>query len=603
MGNLNFQRMITALILILLASPFYGQSAERLPSLINTKNYDEVAPVLSPDGNTLYFSRLGYPKMVRTLIHNGLDLSVTLSKEEWKEKLGDIYSQIAGHKVSYPLRSVYNQDIWIASMSEGELTSVELPKYPLNNALPNTVLSYWDQENELILLNQFFPDGSMNEGLSRIPADDKKTMPKPLHIYNFYTLSSDVQASMSPSGDVLILALEREDSEGNMDLYISFRAGKDIWSDPINLSTTLNTGFRESTPFLARNTRMLFFASDRPGGNGGMDIYVSKRIGNDWDQWTAPERLQSPINSASDDSQPCFSPDNRYLYFTSMREGSSDIYRFPLSLSSTTSNDIYTDESRLNVHISIEEENSEKALSANVKYHYLSNPDESYLIEAETGHCSFVVNKKEKIKFYIDKEGYKDANFVFNPTPLMNRGLDEVDLKFPLEKIQAQQVFAVGYENIEEKEKEKASPRMFWVPDYKKKMLKPDEEMVESFILDNILFQKETAIIKSSSYKSLNQLVSKLNDNPETDIIIEGHTDNGLEKERGEKDINPLERKKKLQKLSEQRANAVKDYLVRHKIDPSRIRTIGYRDKFPLNDNSNRLERSLNRRVEIVIVE
>jgi outer membrane protein OmpA-like peptidoglycan-associated protein len=127
--------------------------------------------------------------------------------------------------------------------------------------------------------------------------------------------------------------------------------------------------------------------------------------------------------------------------------------------------------------------------------------------------------------------------------------------------------------------------------------------MVESFILDNILFQKETAIIKSSSYKSLNQLVSKLNDNPETDIIIEGHTDNGLEKERGEKDINPLERKKKLQKLSEQRANAVKDYLVRHKIDPSRIRTIGYRDKFPLNDNSNRLERSLNRRVEIVIVE
>ncbi len=64
----------------------FSQAAERLSTMINTEKYDEVAPVLSPDGQTLYFSRLGYPKMVKTLIHDGIDLSETLSEEAYKKR-------------------------------------------------------------------------------------------------------------------------------------------------------------------------------------------------------------------------------------------------------------------------------------------------------------------------------------------------------------------------------------------------------------------------------------------------------------------------------------------------------------------------------------
>lgn len=600
-GKCKVKRMFLIFLLFMMASPFFAQSAEKLPSLVNTDNYDEVGPVLSPDGNTLYFSRLGYPQMVRTLIQDGVDVSVTLSRDEWKEEVGNIYSQLAGHEVNYPLRSVYNQDIWIAKMrSNGEVNSVELPSYPLNSALPNTVLSFWDDENKLILLNQFFSDGSMNEGLSLMPADNRKNLPKPLHIYNFYTLGSDVQASISPAGDVIILALQREDSHGNMDLYISFRSGNDIWSEPVNLGTELNTPHREGTPFLSKNNRILFFASDRPGGQGGMDIYMSERIGSEWDQWTTPKRLNTPVNSASHDSQPCFSPDNKFLYFTSMRDGSSDIYRYPIKLE-TNVPESKSVSNRLTVNVTIEDKETRRKLPANLKYQYISQPDETYLVEAKGGNCSFIVAQRDKIKFFIEKEGYKDANFIFNAAPLMNRGLEEASLKLPLEKAAVQQVYAEGFEDIVEEEPKTTGNQMLHVPEYKKKMMKEGEKMVESYILDNILFKRQTPVILSSSYPSLDKLVETMQSKPSVNIIIEGHTDNGLENnvEVG----NPADRKQKLLALSKKRASAVKDYLVKKNIEPSRIRTVGLGDKHPLNDNSNAMERRLNRRVEILIVE
>lgn len=575
----------------------YSQAAEKLSTMINTERYDEVAPVLSPDGQTLYFSRLGYPKMVKTLIHDGIDLSATLSEEAYKKKIGEIYSQLAGHTVSYPLHSVYNQDIWVAQLKEGQVTSVELPSYPLNSALPSTVLSYWKNKDELILLNQFFPDGSMNEGLSRIKVNERNKLPKPLHVYNFYTRSSDVQASISQAGDILILALNREDSHGDMDLYVSYRTGQDIWSEPQNMGGVLNSPHRESTPYLSSDTKWLFFASDRTGGMGGMDIYVSERKG-DWQSWTVPKLLEVPVNSISDDSQPHFSPDQKYLYFTSTREGSSDIFRYPIKIqkeekSNSTSNTLV-------VEVVVIEKNSGQPIDADINYRFSTNIDETYHTKTKNGSSKFVLTPEEEITFHIEKEGYEKARFLFDPSSYIYKEQREATVELPLEKIETKRVFAKEHPEKENFNNTSLSDQ-YRIPDYKMQMLSKDEKMLESYILDDILFQPQTAMIKASSYPSLNRLVTTLKNKPGSRIIIEGHTDNGLID--NIETADPELRKKELLILSEKRANAVKGYLIEHEIDPSRIKTVGHGDKYPLNDNSNKMERSLNRRVEIVVIE
>ena len=63
-----------------------------------------------------------------------------------------------------------------------------------------------------------------------------------------------------------------------------------------------------------------------------MDIYYSKRTSESWMEWTSPEKLEHPVNSVGDESQPQFDETNGYLYFSSNRAGSMDIYKYPFGI-------------------------------------------------------------------------------------------------------------------------------------------------------------------------------------------------------------------------------------------------------------------------------
>ena len=75
----------------------------------------------------------------------------------------------------------------------------------------------------------------------------------------------------------------------------------------------------------------LFFSSNRGESSGGNDIFMCKRLDDTWSNWTSPVRLVDPINSSADDSQPYFNMTSGYLYFSSRREGNSDIYRVQIA--------------------------------------------------------------------------------------------------------------------------------------------------------------------------------------------------------------------------------------------------------------------------------
>ncbi len=100
------------------------------------------------------------------------------------------------------------------------------------------------------------------------------------------------------------------------------------WSAPVNLGSVINTGANDQGPALSKDGRSLYFTSDRPGGEGGFDLWVSRRESEDA-PWGAPANLGPTVNSSGVEQAPALSPDGHDLYFLSTRPGGfggADLY-------------------------------------------------------------------------------------------------------------------------------------------------------------------------------------------------------------------------------------------------------------------------------------
>ena len=99
------------------------------------------------------------------------------------------------------------------------------------------------------------------------------------------------------------------------------------WSEPVNLGS-INSPFNEQNIFLTKDQLTIYFTSDRPGGFGGLDIYVSHRA-SVYSAWQTPMNLGPPVNTATNDFGPNLSIDGHLLFFASARPGGfggADIY-------------------------------------------------------------------------------------------------------------------------------------------------------------------------------------------------------------------------------------------------------------------------------------
>jgi hypothetical protein len=147
--------------------------------------------------------------------------------------------------------------------------------------------------------------------------------------------SSDQGPAISKDGLTLYFHSNRPGGLGGFDMYVSQRASLDEpWSLPTNLGPTVNTVFDEGNPAFSRDEHFLFFQSVRPGGLGGVDLWVSRRdhTQDDFD-WELPVNLGSGVNSAADDNAPSYFANDEagfaQLYFVSTRAGGlggQDIY-------------------------------------------------------------------------------------------------------------------------------------------------------------------------------------------------------------------------------------------------------------------------------------
>jgi hypothetical protein len=132
---------------------------------------------------------------------------------------------------------------------------------------------------------------------------------------NINTKFYESHAAISSDGKKLFFTSNRDGGQGNLDIYVSELDATGDWGPAVNLGSTVNTPYNEDTPFITRNDSTLYFASEGHNSMGGFDIFRSQKIG---DVWKTPVNMGYPINSTDDDRffQPLNNGRNAYYSMT-----------------------------------------------------------------------------------------------------------------------------------------------------------------------------------------------------------------------------------------------------------------------------------------------
>ena len=136
---------------------------------------------------------------------------------------------------------------------------------------------------------------------------------------NVNTSSDEGGSSISADGLSLYFHSTRPGGYGGYDLYVATREStEDDWGPAVNLGPRLNSGYHETMPGISADGLTLCFGSDRAGGHGNFDLWVTKRATRN-DAWGPPVNLGPSVNSSSPEYHPNFSSDSLSLYFASNR--------------------------------------------------------------------------------------------------------------------------------------------------------------------------------------------------------------------------------------------------------------------------------------------
>jgi Tol biopolymer transport system component len=136
------------------------------------------------------------------------------------------------------------------------------------------------------------------------------------------TSSIESFAAVTDAGD-LYFCSRRQGGPGQMDIYRA-DSTEDGYAQPVSLGEAVNSEYNDFHPFVSPDEMYIVFDSQRPGGSGGNDLYVSLR--KDDGSWATADNLGGEVNSPSGDMRPYVSPDGKYLFFSSSRGGGQDIY-------------------------------------------------------------------------------------------------------------------------------------------------------------------------------------------------------------------------------------------------------------------------------------
>ena len=220
---------------------------------------------------------------------------------------------------------LYDQNIWI-SEKEGELTysSGESVK-KINNKFNNCIVGFSSDESKIYLLNAYGGKKDLKKGICySVKKGNNWSKPKEIKIPELDIEGQFYGFHINKEENLIIISYVGPNSEGEEDLYYS-ELVDEKWTSPKTMGASINSSGFEISPFLSKNSDTLFFASNGMGGEGDSDIFYSLRVGETWDDWSAPVNLGNKINSPKFDAY--FTMSDRFFYWSSNRDAErSDIY-------------------------------------------------------------------------------------------------------------------------------------------------------------------------------------------------------------------------------------------------------------------------------------
>lgn len=349
------------------------------------------------------------------------------------------------------------------------------------------------------------------------------------------------QPAISADGRTLYFVSNRAGSLGGYDIYKSTLKADGNWDTPQNLGPNINSPYDESAPYIHADNQTLYFASDGWPGYGRKDIF--KSILNDQGDWSIPENMGPSINNFRDQTALHVSMNGKIGHLAAQAtDGQLDIYSFELPEASRPAPIAYLQGEVLDA-------NSRKPLQANIRVtntqtNKLVFEDESDLLDGSflatlpIGH-NYAVHIQQKGYLFVSKQ------YALDKAEFANEAFHSQILLQPIEK-------------------------------------------GSSSLLNNIFFATNSYQLLPASDAELLAFVSFLRINPTAHIEIAGHTDNTG---------NPKDN----QLLSENRAKAVRSYLLDKGIASHRLTVKGYGQSMPIADNQTEAGKQLNRRTALTV--
>jgi outer membrane protein OmpA-like peptidoglycan-associated protein len=254
------KRYISTIILLLVGFSGFAQAEKiRLSSNINTE-FEETAPMVSPDGGMLYFVRKGDPK------NNGQadEADIWVSRKQLDQS-------------------------WSRAVNVGA---------PLNNRFSNRIVSIIPAGHQLYLINTYKKSSSQLAFSQR----EGRTwgFPQKVKLDSLGDPRAGIDFNINSWGNIMVVSMARKDAIGQRDLYVSIKKQDGQWSSPKHMGDVINTSRQEFYVFLALDGKTLYFSSNGHGGFGGMDLFVSRRLDETWTNWSKPENLGEQVNNKAD---------------------------------------------------------------------------------------------------------------------------------------------------------------------------------------------------------------------------------------------------------------------------------------------------------------
>ena len=352
---------------------------------ISSNDGDEYLPMLSPDNETIYFTK-------KYLKKTKFDLVGKYVEEYTKCSRANITSKF-------------------------DTPEALKPPFNVGSKYGGSTLSVNNKEMYISVSN---PNGTNPDNIDIFRTTYSKVFDKSLgeEVYKWSELVSigdhintkggwEAQPSLSGDGQMLFFASARPESisgpDGNpsVDIYYCIRKEDGSWGTPINLEA-INTNGSDKTPFMHTDSRTLYFASNAHRGFGGFDLFYTRQ--NDDGTWGEPENLGAPINTIDNEEGLIVATDGKLAYFSSRLEGeaSKDIYAFNLPERAKP-------QKVMMVKGVVKDENDKVVEDLEIEIHSESREQPQKIkVDSEDGSYAAIVNveKKEDVVVLMKMEGY-----------------------------------------------------------------------------------------------------------------------------------------------------------------------------------------------------